>query len=136
MGIFKSKFPDLVVKEAKNLRKLTTFEEKQLLNFSTLDGDSKYDCLYGQITGHCFSPRAKELIEASCEKVYNPGAGDDRLGSATLNGSPLGKYRSIVRYSSSTSYFSPIEVFIFKYSHERELLKRLLLYIKGERRTL
>jgi hypothetical protein len=138
MRIFKTKFPELVVKEARKLRKLTTELEKSRLDFSNLDPLDSERCIYGQITGHCFSARAKELIEKSCVRVYNKGSNlSDTISSSKLNGSPIGKHRDTnIPLWGSTSYFSPIEVFIVKAKDNVVLLERLVSYIKGERRTL
>lgn len=62
----------LVKKEAANLKKNATKEELAKLDFDRLDGDSPYSCMYGQMTGHCYSNRASELIFNCCERVYIP----------------------------------------------------------------
>ena len=44
-----------------------TYEIGRLL--SKFNGDSQTKCVYGQLTGNCESPRAKELMELSCQRV-------------------------------------------------------------------
>jgi len=45
----------------------TTDEIEKLL--SSFDGENRANCVYGQLTGSCESPRAKELMELSCQRV-------------------------------------------------------------------
>lgn len=66
----KFNYPALVIQEAKNLRKLATREEKDQLNLVTLNPRNEWKCIYGQMTGSCFSDRAEELIVKSCQRVY------------------------------------------------------------------
>ncbi len=134
------KYPALVIKEAKMLKKLTTEEEKQNLNVSRLNPDSMTSCIYGMLCGNCFSERAKELIEASCARVYSTYGDFD---NSKINGSPKGKFRTddSGRNShwgqSKTSYFSPIEIFIYRNRNKRNLAnQRLVQYLKGEIKTL
>jgi len=138
----KFKYPALVIKEAKSLRKLATVEERNRLNFQKLDFSSKFECIYGQMTSNCFSKRAKELIEKSCSRVYSTKTGDN-WEEYKLNGTPIGKYRkedgavNIGFSKERTSYFSPIEVFIARGNNWRSgANERLVKYIKGEIKTL
>ncbi len=110
------------MKEAKNLRKFAYPEELENLHLHILDPDSIQNCVYGQMTGNCFSSRAKKLIEECCERVYNIGSPDNMLESATLNGSPKGRFRK--------EYWSPIEVFIYKNRKNKNILAKLVKLIK------
>lgn len=129
------KFPKLVIDEATALRKHATEEEISNLDFETLKPDTVNSCIYGQMTGHCFSARAKELIEKSCKKVYSTNG---ELSNVKLNGSPIGRHREAegkaYMFRQNTDYWSPIEVFLPKAS-KVELLK-LVSFIKGEIKTL
>lgn len=132
------KFPKLVIEEAKNLKKFATTEEINKLDAHTLDADSKFDCVYGKMTGNCFSERAKELIVKSCKKVY---ATDGYLSDARLNGSPKGKSRNTEggrTFGAKTSYWSPIEVFIYtaKVKQDKDSPAELIKFLKGEIKTL
>lgn len=51
-----------VIKEAELLKLHARLEELDALNIALLDTDSRYDCIYGQMTGDCFSERAYHLI--------------------------------------------------------------------------
>jgi len=52
-----------VKQEADNIRKFATKEEIAKLDFEALWTPSLKLCIYGQMTGHCHSERAIELIE-------------------------------------------------------------------------
>ncbi len=51
-----------VLREANNLKKYATKEELQRLNIELLVPKFQTACIYGQMTGDCYSPRASELI--------------------------------------------------------------------------
>lgn len=140
---------ELVKREAKNLRKFAISKELQKLEIDELNSTDGTQCIYGQMTGDCFSARASELIEQCCERVYSSnktirGEIDNNVANSPLNGKP--KDRS--------SYFSPIEVFIANNSikdtddwHDEKFIlgytaadnennKRLVKYLKGETNRL
>lgn len=50
-----------VILEAKKLRKFATAEERARLDVVLLYAASAHHCIYGQLTGYCYSDRAKEL---------------------------------------------------------------------------
>lgn len=136
-----TKFPKLVIDEAKNLRKFATKGEKANLDFDRFNDNSAHGCIYGQLTGYCHSPRAIELITLSAKRVYipkyhkslftnalnveNPGA------STKLNGKP-----KIVDRREEITYWSPIEVFVNRENTPEAMKKQLLEYIKGKKRKL
>lgn len=122
-------FPELVIEEATALREHATTEEKNNLNFNRLVPDNDYSCIYGQMTGYCFSRRASELIQKSCQKVYTAFKIPAYTTEQNLNGTPIGRERH--------EYWSPIEVFITgKRDDQEELNRRLIQFIKGEIKTL
>ena len=113
---------DLVKIEAKNLREFLTSEEKERLIFENLNPRSSENCIYGLISGSCWSQRADELITKCCTRVYETGPG---LGSGKVNGKPyITGHRS-----GNYKYFSPIEMLIV--SENKTNNKNLLNYIKG-----
>ncbi len=120
------KFPELVIEEATNLKRLATKEELANLDFDQLNPQDARYCIYGQMTGSCWSARTKELIPLCCERVYecdkenNPELTVE--GACVLNGSPIGKSRH--------EYWSPIEVFIAQ--ENKEANQMLILFLKGE----
>lgn len=50
-----------VIKEVEHLRDNATQDEKDRLNFDSFDFTNSNRCIYGLMTGHCSSERAKEL---------------------------------------------------------------------------
>lgn len=123
-------FPQLVIDEATNLKIHTTVEEKADLNFETFDPKRPAYCVYGQLTGSCFSKRAAQLIELCAERVYIAEDNLQPMDCQKLNGKPQPGDRTSIR----TEYWSPIEVFI--QLAEPEMNEKLLQYIKGDINTL
>lgn len=123
----------LVIAEATKLKKNATLYEIANLDFSNLRTASKYNCIYGQMTGNCFSERAVELIEASCKRVFNINISerdkDKKMGKiyGKLNGKPV----------TRDEYWSPIEIFIdMERNQNNGNNKRLIDYLKGETKKL
>lgn len=132
------KFPKLVIEEAKSLRMLATDAEKNRLDFDRLNPESKLSCIYGQMTGSCFSERATDLIKSSCVRVYNKFDSDSVDNefvdsNIKLNGKP-----KETGYARCGKWYSPIEVFISKAYRQSDTvtLIRLIKFIKGEIKTL
>lgn len=63
------KLKELVVDEALKLRKYATKEEKERLDFETMIC-TETGCIYGQMTGNCYSERAL-LLKSKCAKPYS-----------------------------------------------------------------
>lgn len=127
----------LVMREAKALRKAMTEQEIGNLDLESLNPDSFTSCIYGQATGDCRSKRAVSLIRKCCTRVFNAGENEDNLiGTATLNGSPIGKRRTKKAWlEDSLNFFSPIEVMIFEKGNKRNT-KNLVNFLKGNTKTL
>lgn len=62
---------ELVVEEAVNLKKYATQEEIEKLDFIDLDPDDGTRCIYGQMTGTCFSSRASILLNQCTKPLTN-----------------------------------------------------------------
>lgn len=122
------KFPKLVIEEAKALRRHATKEEKELLQFCNLSPSNRMKCVYGLMTGECYSNRATELIEKCAKRVYKANHIPSCIERKDLNGSPKGEDRC--------GYWSPIEVFIAKNGDGSEMNRRLISFIKGEIKSL
>lgn len=124
----------LVKKEAANLKKYATKDELGKLDFKSFSPASTYRCIYGQITGYCFSERAGNLIIQCAERVYeNNGA--CFVHDFPVNGKPKGARG--VSDSDSADYYSPIEVFILQLKNiVNGNNERLIKYLKGETKTL
>lgn len=109
-----------VIFEVNNLKKYATKEELSKLDFDTLNPESKFGCIYGQMTGNCFCERADSLV-SKCTKVYYD---DISTYSAGMTESFIyGTYRNL----------SPIEVYI---SLPEAKNKTLIDYLKGDRDSL
>ncbi len=118
----------LVIAEATKLKKNATKNELHSLDISILDTTSVNQCIYGQMTGNCFTSRATELIELSCEKVFKRIFHMEKI-TGELNGSPKGEHRCF--------YWSPIELFIdSKRNRTNGNNKRLVDFLKDETQTL
>lgn len=90
-----------VIKEALNLRKYATKEEISKLNINTLNTMESDLCIYGQMTGDCFSERAIELLNKCAKPISN------MCGQYI---EPFYKKRKF-EYTSDR-YFSAIELYI------------------------
>lgn len=126
------KFPKLVIEEATALKKHATEQELDMLSFEGLNPEDSRYCIYGQMTGSCWSERAVELINLCASRVYDDvePTEDGVFSGAKLNGSPIEKDR--------LTYWSPIEVFISRNSFKDNdnLNKKLIRFLKGEIKTL
>lgn len=60
-----------VIKEIKNLRKHLTKEQKERLDFESFDPINGFTCIYGQVSGNCFSATAKELIKKCANNKHS-----------------------------------------------------------------
>lgn len=126
-----TKFPKLVIDEAKNLKKFATPEELARLNIKNFDPNHTERCIYGLCTGDCNSSRAMELIKWCARRVYNAA---DTFKNAKLNGSPSKKGP---RSWLSMPYLSPIEVFIGRNKDINDQMNaKLIAFLKGERKRL
>lgn len=57
--------------ELRGIKKYATKEEIKHLNFG-VDGRSTFDCVYGLLTGYCYSTRANEIIRLVNPKFSMP----------------------------------------------------------------
>lgn len=109
----------LVVKEADNIKKYATEDEISKLNLYYLDGNRVTKCIYGQMTGHCISKRAAELINLCSEKRLNSKSRWVKQQRTVLNSE-----------FDSIPVFSPIEASLFDLCSVDQ--KQVARYIKGE----
>lgn len=123
---------DLVKKEAQKLKLNATKQEIANLNFSTFVPSFKDDCIYGQMTGNCYTKRASNLILKCCENIFAKTPLQDML-DVKIDGRPTKKKMSDRDYK----YYSPIEIFIsFGENRENGNNKMLIDYLKGKRKKL
>lgn len=109
-----------VLLEAQGLREHATTEEKSKLDFSTLKPNDVTLCIYGQMTGDCFSERA----ECLCKKVTYPYSSALQDGYRTVNWH---------YYDGSLRKLTPIEFYITEEGAKNETL---ISFIKGELQNL
>lgn len=132
----------LVKQEAAKLRESTTQAEKDKLRPEKIWSRSQVNCIYGQLTGGCFSPRAHELLIQCAPRVYefcNGPMGDAPLAPVTKSIKLAIKGRE--KSPQKSYYYSPIEIWLCKVQPEHGLLQlsqvnqmitTLVKYIKGE----
>ena len=110
----------LVIDEAAKLREHATESELNRINLQTFNPECKHTCIYGQMSGNCFSARAINLLK-ECAKPYSV---DNQL---TIE--PCG---NSFTYSEMRS-FSPIEFYICQYGAKNATL---IEYLRGERESI
>lgn len=116
---------ELVDQEIANLKKYATKEEINNLNLNNFCATSERSCIYGQMTGNCYSERANYLIGKCAPFLYkNP----QRLhfSEAPLNGRPVSD-------RVQHKHFSPIEIFIVRYDEDLEGGKYVMNKLKEEK---
>lgn len=117
----------LVKVEAKNLKKFATKKELNKLNIETFDAKQGGSCIYGQMTGSCYSHRASSLIRKCATRIFLTDYNEtENILSRKLDGSPKRKSRSY--------FWSPIEVFV--YGRGDRTNKKIISYLKNETKTL
>lgn len=99
-------FDDLksdVKKEAEALQMHATSEERERLCFELLDYSDKRRCVYGLMTGDCFSERAAELINTCAITHFDllPESVDE------ISGYIVDKPEDFIDKRTSASVFSP-----------------------------
>jgi len=110
---------ELVVKEATNLKENATSEELARLDFETLNPRYYDHCIYGQMTGSCFSYRSLDLLK-QCAVPYSDFT-----------------YRKVepeyLFADNGSRSFSPIEFYIDQTDAQNDTL---IDFLKGKIETL
>lgn len=127
MKLLKKDFYQMVIEEAQHLREHATDEEKSKLDFDKLRVSSVVLCIYGQMTGVCNSPRAKELFSKTFEDIGMSCDEDVRKGCTTFR--ELTNMMDVEAVDDEYAAWSPIEVYITLKGSKNE---NLIQYIKGE----
>lgn len=111
-----------VIAEATKLREHIEPMEAMRLNFDVLMPSRTDLCIYGQITGDCFSCRANLLL-GKCAVPFSCGLENfwDVEGHEWK------------RSQFGVSYYSPIEFYIYRTGAKNKVL---IQFLKGERETL
>lgn len=128
-----------VKKEAQALRVHATQEERERLSMESFSPSFAENCIYGLLTGKCWSPRAAELIELCAIRYFNPDAVNKTLECGidgivqTVDGSTVKDFISIRTMHISKAPFSAIEVYILLPDANDA---NLIAYLKGETDTI
>ena len=127
--------------EIESLRKNATEQEKDNLDFRTFYPNNFENCIYGQMTGDCRSPRAKELMDKSCVRVMDIELFGNVYGSNYEDKAfnVNGKYKSEKSWvdddteyynrNRQMNYLSVLEGYILLKNAKSE---NILAYIKGQ----
>lgn len=119
-----------VRKEAEALRVHATKEERERLDIETLDYSDKTRCIYGLMTGDCFSMRAATLIDKCALTHFDIITESvDEIGTFVAD-KPRDFIGSRVNPDVFSSYtFSAIETYI---SLPEANNANLIAYLRGE----
>lgn len=125
-----------VRKEAEALRVHATAEERGRLDIKELDPSGVTDCIYGQMTGCCYSRRAALLIHKSCVQFFAngmlPDMEDDNVDMERIRSNVNGKkVKGFVKARTNLegTHYSAIEAYILLPEAKNE---NLIAFIKGE----
>ena len=113
----------LVREEASLISQHATEEEKGRLIFKDLSPGSMYRCVYGQMTGNCFSRRAVELLNL-CAKPYT-------LSPENLIEPKNPEEGFIFEPNCAMRCFSALEYFISRHENKRYNNAHLIDFIQG-----
>jgi hypothetical protein len=128
-----------VRKEAEALRVHATKEERERLNIMELNPDIITDCIYGQMTGDCYTERACALIsKCACRFVKDPNLpvikseGFDRVAKF-INGEQVDGLHENRNQADEPVHYSAIEAYILLPEANNE---NLISFLRGETETL
>lgn len=136
-------FDDLksdVKKEAEALRVHAKKNELAKLDIEALDPSGVTDCIYGQMTGCCYSRRAAILIDKCCVRFFKnhmlPDMEDDKVDMERIQRSVNGqKVKGFVKARTNIGgpHYSAIEAYILLPEAKNA---NLIAYLRGEIETL
>lgn len=130
-----------VRKEAQALRVHATKEERERLSFSTLNPSNIDRCIYGQMTGNCYSERAALLIHDCCVRYFKhnvvlalfDGRSNMMRIQQHVNGTTVENFVKERNGSNPYSHFSAIEAYICLAEANNA---NLIAFLRGETETL
>lgn len=132
----KKEFLQEVVQEAKNIKEHATEKEKDRLDFAWLDPSNVTRCIYGQMSGHCRSDRALELINKCTVRVWESPNGiyEMRDKSFTTTKNKInGTIAEGAKVTGGFMFLSLLEGYIaMKGAKNKELIE----FIRGETEEL
>jgi hypothetical protein len=117
----RKEFVQMVVDEINTIKKRATKKEIAKLNSKIVDPLHSENCIYGQMTGHCDSKRAKELYKKTFENVQLRPSFNSKV--------PFNK-----QVFSAGEKFSALEKYLFMV--DKKVHKHIVSYLKGTTRTL
>jgi hypothetical protein len=126
-----------VRKEAEALKIHATNEERERLDFEILDPNNMHNCIYGQMTGYCFSTRSAILINECCVRYFKhdimPGFYEestdfDRIKRG-VNGATVNGFIGERTEPFSSCHFSAIEAYILLPEAKNA---NLIAFLRGE----
>ena len=129
----KKEFLDAVAHEIKMLKQHATPYELNGLWLTTFDPDEPNNCIYGQITGACNTPRAKELMDLCCIKEV-----DNTPIESGINFSGIKPFIEVEEYKGQDwatnnkrhlSYFSALETYIY---FKDAKINHVISFLRGE----
>lgn len=118
----KERLKELVRHEAYALKFFASKEELNKLDFSKLNPNHENNCIYGQMTGCCWSDRAISLLN-DCTEPYSYSLNEYFYPSKNKF-----TYGSLFKDRAGVN-FSPIEFYIFRPESNNETL---IKFLKGE----
>lgn len=140
-------FEDLkndVAAEAKALREHATKEELAELNLSEFDPNAAEGCIYGQMTGDCYSDRAALLVSLCTQRYFRHEMFDviEKHGvkglSKAVNGKSVADFieeraKAHLYMNTKKVHYSAIEAYILLPEAKNA---NLIAYLKGETENL
>jgi len=113
----KSEFIQEVCDEINTIKEKTTQRELNRLNIDDFDYKSSSNCIYGQMTGGCFSKRAIKLHPKKYDQISDYEIFDKKTCFSKLLKKP-------------GNYFTALEQYLYICSKNKE--KQIIQYLKGE----
>lgn len=131
---------DDVRKEAEALRVYATKEELANLDFENLEPDTKDSCIYGQLTGGCYSKRAATLIHSCAHRYFHADVVEENVLDLTevtidsvikyAKGTRVKNFvKERVNVFSENTHYSAIEAYILLPEANNA---NLIAFLKGE----
>lgn len=131
-------FKSDVLHEINMLKKHATKQELAKLNLGTFNYDHVNECIYGQMTGACYSKRAKKLMNLSCIRVMDLSGPFNSIRQVKISSKQFnvnGEYAKQTWESDGRNfnYMSALEGYIFTKDAN---ISGIIDYMKGETDTL
>lgn len=127
------KYIRVVISEIVNVKRYATEKEKNGLIYNKFHPRFSWKCIYGLITGDCFSKETSTLINKCVDfGVYVPSSNASHVGIFNF---VLIKVKRFFRFKCKRNYYTPLENFISLIGY-RKYTRNIFKFIKGETKTL